>query len=79
MKTDNSELDLKEIGVKENLFAEMEISDIDTFCRLCFHPLSTNKIDINSVRKDSKLQHILDKNLSELVRTFELVYYAVCR
>lgn len=63
----NSELDLKEIGVKENMFAEMEISDIDTVCRLCINPISTNKIDLNSVMKDHRLQHLLENNLSEVV------------
>lgn len=69
-ETSSSCLDLKEIGLKENLLSEKNISDIEVICRLCFNTDITETINLNSAIDKNKLQHIFQINLSEVVRFF---------
>lgn len=68
METSNS-LDLKAIGWKENMFQEYKLCNIDVVCRLCLHPISTEKFHLDiAIKQQNGLQQIFEKNLSEVVR-----------
>lgn len=78
VETSNSGLNLKEIGVKETLFSEINLSGIDEVCRLCFSTSSEGNINLKKAIQENKLEDIFKKNLTEVVRTFYIfldLYY----
>lgn len=69
IETSNCNLDLKAIGWKENLFNEYKLPNIDAVCRLCLHPIFTEKNLLqNAIKQQNGLQQIFEKNLTEVVR-----------
>lgn len=66
-ETSNSSLDLKAIGIKENLFSEQNLANTEVICRLCFNAITEEKINLCSAIKKNKLEHVFEKNLTEVV------------
>lgn len=63
----DSEINLKDIALKEEMIEEKILSDFDTLCRLCVKTISTDHVFLDTAIKDNGFQQVFEKNLSEVV------------